>query len=332
MVKYSPEAINQAYSQLDNRRQKAISEYSEHVDEIKRNAPEIYSIFMHLADTKNRLAEIVFSKRDDVKQAVEAVKNDNLLSQKRLKEYLVRFGYPEDYLVAKYHCNTCCDTGLVEGQRCRCCEELLMSIMIKQLNEQCKIKLHSFAEFKADYYPETFKHKGKDIACREMMVNNLQFCMKYCDIFSNDSPSIFMIGQTGLGKTFLSSCIAQTLILSGVSVAFDSIQNYLRDIEKEHFGKSDKDTLEILLNADLLILDDLGCEFSSPFNSSTIYNIINSRLNMGKPTIVSTNLTNEELVKRYDDRIISRLIGNYYPLRFVGEDIRQIKRRNGIFN
>ena len=115
-------------------------------------------------------------------------------------------------------------------------------------------------------------------------------------------------------------------------MAFDSIQNYLRNIEREHFGRADGDTLELLLSADLVILDDLGCEFSSSFNSSVIYNLINSRCNMSKPTIVSSNLDISQLSDKYDQRIVSRLIGAFRTLRFLGEDIRQIKMRQGIFD
>ncbi len=208
----------------------------------------------------------------------------------------------------------------------------MTSFTISKLNEQCKIKLHSFSEFDLSFYPETYQYNGATYNCRSKMAEIYDFCVDYANIFSEHSQSLFMLGKTGLGKTFLSSCIANALICKGVNVAFDSIQNYLRYIENEHFGRAEGDTLELLLNAELLILDDLGCEFKSSFNSATIYNLINSRCNMGKPTIVSSNLSINELSERYDDRIISRLIGNYHTLRFIGEDIRQIKRREGIFN
>ena len=183
-----------------------------------------------------------------------------------------------------------------------------------------------------DYYPESVEYKdSKSVNSREIMCGNLKYLMDYAQNFTKNSHGLFMVGKTGLGKTFLSSCIANELLKKGFSVAFDSIQNYLRDIEKEHFGKADGDTLETLLNADLVILDDLGSEFSSSFNNSVIYNIINSRSNAGMPTIVSTNLSLDELKSRYDDRITSRLMGSLHPIRFIGEDIRQKKRRNGIF-
>ena len=337
-MKYNQEAVNAAYSVIEARRQDALSEYDAHVKKIRNSHPEIYDIFLNISKTSSKLAKVVFSKDQygnstvNVSEAVEKIKDENLRNQEKLKNSLSASGYPEDYLTVKYTCPICEDTGIHLGNRCKCAEELMTSLTISKLNEQCKIKLHSFSEFDLSFYPETYQYNGTSYSCKSKMAEILNFCISYANDFSEHSQSLFMLGKTGLGKTFLSSCIANELIGKGVNVAFDSIQNYLRYIENEHFGRADGDTLELLLNAELLILDDLGCEFKSSFNSATIYNLINSRCNMGKPTIVSSNLSINELSERYDDRIISRLIGNYHTLRFIGEDIRQIKRREGIFN
>ncbi|MCD7785153.1 MAG: ATP-binding protein [Oscillospiraceae bacterium] len=337
-MKYTQEAVNAAYSVIEARRQDALNIYDAHVANIKKSHPEIYDIFLDISNTSSKLARVIFSKNQDgkpavnVTEAVEKIKNENLENQKKLKNALLAFGYPDDYLTVKYTCPICGDTGIHLGNRCKCAEELMTSLTISKLNEQCKIKLHNFSEFDLSFYPVTYQYNGTTYDCRNKMAEILDFCIGYVNNFSESSQSLFMLGKTGLGKTFLSSCIANELIRKGVNVAFDSIQNYLRYIENEHFGRAEGDTLELLLNAELLILDDLGCEFKSSFNSATIYNLINSRCNMGKPTIVSSNLSINELSERYDDRIISRLIGNYHTLRFIGEDIRQIKRREGIFN
>lgn len=327
-MKYSSEAMLAAYAELDKRREKALSMHSSHVDTIEA-IPEIYNVYTNILSTKTKLANVIFSKKENVKAEIERIRDENLEMQAKLKYLLASFGYAEDYLEVKYTCKKCSDTGTVSGNRCDCVTELLDKYSVYELNKQCKIKLHTFAEFNLDYYPESVNYKGNVINAKERMAQNLKFCIDYTNNFSPDSPGLLFLGETGLGKTFLSSCIACEVLKKGYSVAFDSIQNYLREIEKEHFGRAQGDTLETLLNADLVILDDLGSEFSSSFNSASIYNIINSRANMGKPTIVSTNLSLEELQARYDDRIISRLLGIYLTLRFIGSDIRLIKRRNG---
>lgn len=142
-----------------------------------------------------------------------------------------------------------------------------------------------------------------------------------------------MYGKTGVGKTHLSLSIAKAVAERGFNAAYGSIVNLLTIIEREHFGKvseeENMDTVNLLINADLLVLDDLGAEFSSQFYESVTYNIINSRINLGLPTIISTNLTAAELQKKYNERIISRIFGEFSTLCLVGEDIRQIKRLNG---
>ena len=138
-----------------------------------------------------------------------------------------------------------------------------------------------------------------------------------------------MFGRTGLGKTHLSLAIANEVLKKGYNVLYDSTLNYLNQIEKEYFGRdtSGNDTLGQLISADLLILDDLGSEYDKPFYISTIYNIINTRLNKRLPTIVNTNLSHEEMLKKYEERIISRLFAIYKSLGFVGKDIRLIRRK-----
>lgn len=324
-MKYSPDIVHNAFSELDQRRQKAINEYNRHIEKISQ-IPELYSLYEKIHSAKDKLSSVILSKSSDVKAEIEKIRDENLNAQKKLSELLALYGFENDYLSIKYHCPLCNDTGYRMGDRCECINDLLEKYNVLELNRHCKIRLHNFSEFNLDYYPENVTYKGKTINAKETMENNLKFCIDYVNCFSNDSCGIVFLGDTGLGKTFLSSCIAFEVLKKGYSVAFDSIQNYLRDIEKEHFGRAEGDTLETLLNADLLILDDLGSEFSSSFNNASIYNLINSRTNIGKPTIISTNLTLEELKTRYDNRLISRIFGTFETLRFFGNDIRLEKK------
>lgn len=328
---YTNDIIARAYDELDRRREEARALHSARVEDIRISKPEIYAVYSDIVSTKDRLAEVILSKSGDVKANIEAIRDRNLKQQEKLRRLLEQFSLPQDYLEMHPSCPLCMDSGVCRGNRCSCVTALLDKFAVEKLNEQCKIKLRSFTDFDLTYYPESYSYRGTEINCREKMAENLRFCMDYAKNFSERSPGLFLFGGTGLGKTFLSSCIARELLQRGVSVAFDSIQNYLRDIENEHFGRAEGNTLQILLNADLTILDDLGSEFTSQFNSASIYNILNSRLNMGKPTIVSTNLSLDELSQKYDDRIISRLTGMFYTLRFIGEDVRQIRRRQGVF-
>jgi DNA replication protein DnaC len=157
----------------------------------------------------------------------------------------------------------------------------------------------------------------------------LRFCRSYAENFGTDSPSILMTGATGLGKTHLSLAIAQSAIDRGFGVIYGSAQNFMLQLERERFGRAPagSESERHLLECDLLILDDLGAEFITPFVISTVYNLINTRLMSGLPTIISTNLTIKELEEKYSPRIVSRIIGSYRVLHFIGKDVRQLKVR-----
>ena len=322
----SPSAFTKAALEIENRHNNAFQTLELHKAEISKKAPEIDSLYNKILQTSIDLSKAILSRSDNIEKIIDELKNRNLENQLFIKVMLKEFGYPEDYLKAKFTCPVCNDSGYVNGSRCQCFNELIKKYTVDELNESCKIELHDFDEFNLGLYSNIPDEKS-GIIPRERMNEILIQCKNYVDTFSKDSCSLFFLGKTGLGKTFISSMIAKALIEKGFNVVFDSINNFLIKAENEHFGRSNGNTVETIINADLVILDDLGSEFSTPFNNSTLYNIINTRINMEVPTIVSTNLSLSELNEKYDDRIISRLTGMYTPFRFFGTDIRQVKRR-----
>ena len=322
----SSSAFTKAALEIENRHNNAFQTLELHKAEISKKAPEIDSLYNRILQTSIDLSKAILSRSDNIGKIIDELKNKNLENQLLIKVMLKEFGYPEDYLKAKFTCPICNDSGYVNGSRCQCFNELIKKYTVDELNESCKIELHDFDEFNLGLYSNIPDEKS-GIIPRERMNEILIQCKNYVDTFSKDSCSLFFLGKTGLGKTFISSMIAKALIEKGFNVVFDSINNFLIKAENEHFGRSNGNTVETIINADLVILDDLGSEFSTPFNNSTLYNIINTRINMEVPTIVSTNLSLSELNEKYDDRIISRLTGMYTPFRFFGTDIRQVKRR-----
>lgn len=319
-------AFTKAASEIENRRSTAFQTLELHKEEISKKAPEIDSLYSRILQTSINLSKAIISRSENIDKIIDELKEKNLENQFKIKIMLKEFGYPEDYLKAKYTCPICNDSGYVNGSRCQCFNELIKKYTIDELNESCKIELHDFDEFNLNLYSNLPNEKS-GIIPRERMNEILVQCRNYVDTFSKESCSLFFLGKTGLGKTFISSMIAKSLIEKGFNVVFDSINNFLIKAENDHFGRSNGNTVETILDADLVILDDLGSEFSTPFNNSTLYNIINTRINMEVPTIVSTNLSLSELNEKYDDRIISRLTGMFTPYRFFGTDIRQVKRR-----
>ncbi len=320
-----------AENEVKQNRFRAEREAEERALEAERKIPEIKEISNELSRTNIELSKLILKNKGDFKENFEKIKNRNIQGQEMIRSLLTRNGYPADYLEPRYSCVKCCDKGFYEGQRCSCFERLLTRFAVEKLNSEANMPDCDFEHFSLSYY-EGRSDSGVD--CFKRMSENLEFCRQYAERFSTNSSSLFLLGKTGIGKTHISLSIAKEVIKRGFTVAYGSLLNYLRIIEKEHFGRSENpetDTLQILIGADLLILDDLGSEFRTSFYESVIYNIVNSRINLGLPTIISSNLSVPELQKNYNDRIISRLFSVYHIIPFVGEDIRQIKRLNEEF-
>lgn len=313
----SNEIYNAAIRIINERKTKSERDAEERKIQLEEKIPGFKEINEKLSSTLCELAKIVILKSPDAENQIEKIRQKNLESQKIKADLLVSNGYPSDYLDTHYTCDICGDTGIFGGRRCKCFNEIVEKIKIESFNENSSVKMCSFDDFSLSYY------EGKDA---DVMTRILGYCKKYALSFSKSSESVFMCGDTGLGKTHLSLSIAKEVISKGYNVAYDSIINYLNDIEKEHYGKSDKNTLAMITSVDLLILDDLGAEVKNAFNHSTIYNIINTRINRNLPTIISSNLTSDDVSERYDDRVASRIFGEYTYLRFAGNDIRQIKK------
>ena len=194
-----------------------------------------------------------------------------------------------------------------------------------ELNNSSAMNLCSFDTFDLNFYPED-SESTIGVSVRRIMEANYKFCRDYADKFSLPCVGILMNGGTGLGKTHLSLAIGKEVIEKGYSVIYGSAPDLLKRIENEKFRGSDEaDTAQLLYECDLLIIDDLGAEFESKFNDSVIYNLLNTRMNAGKPVIASTNFQTSELQKRYGDRIASRLF-TMEILTFYGNDIRLMKK------
>lgn len=326
---YEKRLYEQADDIIHQRRQRAESELNARTEEAERIIPEISEIKAQLSRTSIELSKLIIRKDKNFHANFEKIKDQNLQGQQMIKKLLKEKGFPENYLEPEYYCEICHDHGYVNGKRCQCFYKLLNKLAVDALNAGSNMPECDFEHFSLSYYDGK---TDNGIDCRRKMEENLNFCRDYAASFSLHSPSLLMIGKTGLGKTHLSLSIAKQVAKQGYTVAYGSLLNYLRAIEKEHFGRSDvseSDTMQTLTEADLLILDDLGSEFRTPFYESALYNIINSRINMGLPTIISTNLSANELQNSYNDRIISRIFGVFRTLVFVGNDIRALKRLNG---
>ncbi len=288
--------------------------------EVHTALPEIANIDKELAATGFKIFDVTL--RGDMAK-IDEINAENSSLQKKRAEIMQLAGFAPDYTEIKYECEECGDTGTVGYSMCKCMRKKLVEASIESSGMSDLIKRQNFSNFSLEYYdqsPETHKR----------MSTIYNFLKNYAETFeTGKSGNLALFGGTGLGKTHLSSAVAGAVIEKGNDVYYISAMNLFADFEEKRFGSSSsyESTGEIdqYFTCDLLIIDDLGSEMINQFTVSCIYNVINSRLNHKKPTIISSNLTQDEFRKKYWDRISSRVFGEYLVLPFVGSDIRQKK-------
>lgn len=328
-MNYPKSYISQAQQIIDERKNENSYKSDMRYEEIKSKFPIAKTYIEELAETISKVADLILARDEHIKEKINQLEKENLAMQEALRQELVKNGYPEDYLDPIYTCSECEDTGRVGSVRCKCFNELIKKIAGEKLSENMSIGLISFDTFDMKYYSDTPRTELKGKSAKFIMQQNFDYCKKYAEDFHLPCDGIFMMGGTGLGKTHLSLSIAKEVIEKGYSAVYGSVPDLIRRIKDSNFGQNedDGDVLQTLIECDLLVLDDLGAEHDSKYNISCLYDIINSRINSRKPTIVSTNFSIAEIKERYSDRITSRLL-SMKCMVFSGDDIRLLSKQN----
>lgn len=299
---------------INNRRSLLYSE----IPELKRLDDEIASISFSVF---RRVAEGF----DPTEAAKEIHSRSVALTTKR-DALITAAGYDKNFLNPPYDCPYCRDEGFIENSYCECFKKKLIEAVFAESNLAALSK-NRFEDFDLSLYPETLD--GGNEHPRAAMTTVFNACKHFAENFDSESTNLFFTGQSGLGKTFLSSCIANYLIGKGVSVIYQSAGVVFSLLDRIKFsktnGEADLYTAKRLTDCDLLILDDLGTEFISDFSVSELFRILNTRLLTGRKTVISTNLTLADIKRIYSERTLSRIIGDYTIFKFCGNDIRFTK-------
>ncbi len=288
--------------------------------EVHAALPEIERIDRELSVTGFNIFDATL--RGDMAE-LESVKERNKTLLEKRAEIMKLAGFEPNYTEIKYECPICGDTGVVEHSMCKCMRKKLVEAGIETSGMSDLIKRQNFSNFSLEYY----KHSPDSYKRMKAIYDILK---RYAEDFDpSRSQSLALFGGTGLGKTHLSSAIAGEVIERGNDVYYTSAANMFSDFEQRRFGTSASfdasGDVQQYFTCDLLIIDDLGSEMINQFTVSCLYNVVNTRLNRKKPTMLSSNFTQEEFKKKYWDRIASRIFGEYVILPFVGKDIREMK-------
>ena len=287
-------------------------------EEIYLIIPRVREIDRALSRTAMEIMSAVTSGKESADEALTRVKAKNLTLMEERGKLLKAAGYPEDYTDVKYECEKCGDTGYVDEKMCECMKRELVMAGYESSGLGRLIAKQGFDNFSLDYY----KSGGANYQMMERFYNSLR---TFAQNFSADTYMNFLLmGGTGLGKTHLSTAVAKTVIEKGFDVLYISAIDMFGAFEQKQFGNGEDNTHRYF-ECDLLIIDDLGTELTNQFTVSCLYNVINSRINSNKSTFINTNFSKKEIEAKYAERITSRLFGEYYPIAFMGVDIRKQK-------
>lgn len=322
---YSAEVMKRARARLAQEKADRESENRQHLQQAYAQVPRLLEIDKQLRQNMALAVQAVFMK-DGAQDLLEQAKEKNFALQQE-RDALAALHFEEGYLDESPVCSICGGTGYIGSSMCQCLEELCRQEQKKQISV-LHVGKESFEDFRLEYYSQQVNPEW-GVSARAIMEKTFRICQNFAANFSAESPNLLFSGSTGLGKTFLSACIAKVVAGSGYSVVYETAAHLFTNMERAKF-ESDEDAKQEVRKytaADLLIVDDLGTEMGGQFTTSALYTLVNDRLLSGSPTIISTNLTTEELERRYSPQIASRLRGEYLRVPFVGEDIRILKSR-----
>ena len=319
---YSAQVLRRARARLEQAKLERERENEAHRAAAYERYPRLREIDRELQQSMAELA-IAFLKKDS-EEALGAIRTRNQTLQAERNWILEAGEFEDGYLDDTPVCTRCGGTGYDGSQMCSCLRELCRQEQKKELTSLLGSGRESFDTFRLDVYSDAYDSK-LGTSPRELMRSNLNICKKYAAGFSAASGSLLFSGATGLGKTFLSACIARQIADRGFSVMYETAIRLFGDFETEKFGAQggDGSLTRKYFDCDLLIIDDLGTEMTTQFTVSALYSVLNTRMMEGKPILISTNLLPEALETRYSPQIASRIVGTFRLIKFAGDDLRR---------
>ena len=292
-------------------------EIYEKIPRIKDINDSISTISVETA--KKMLLQDISISKNETKNKIEAL-------SKEKASLLRENGYPSDYLSMRYTCKDCKDTGYIGSSKCHCLKNSIIEILYEQSNIKEVLERENFSSFSFKHFSNTVKDSATGLTALENMHEVVKSCRDYIDNFDKEYKNLYLYGATGVGKTFLTNCIAKELIDNSYSVIYVSSIRLFEILASSTFKKDNAsdyvDLAENILDCDLLIIDDLGTELINSFTASSLFNCINERHLRRKSVIISTNLSLAELRANYSERVFSRIMSNYTLLKIYGDDLR----------
>lgn len=328
---YDGKLLARARARLEQRQENNQSEQRRRLAEVYAKVPPVAEIDASMRAQMAQLVRVTISRAPDMQAQLAALRDANLDLQMRRAELLVEAGFPMDYLDEIVSCPKCRDTGVYEGAPCQCLDRLYNQELTRELGVLLQSGDECFENFDLELYSDEYD-PALGGSARQAMEIVYAGCKRFADKFPAVSANLLLQGGTGLGKTYLSACIARAVAAKSYSVCYDSGSAALDAFERQKFARDEAQEaadarVRQMLDCDLMILDDLGTEMVTPMSLSALYTLLNTRLINGRKIIISTNCSDEELQRRYTPQICSRLQGEFLCLPFAGTDIRLLKKK-----
>lgn len=319
---YSNEIVSHAKATLARMVEDKQSLSRQRLSEVYEKLPRVHQIDIELRRTMVQAAQAAFTQNNTALLDDAKAKNKALQDE---RETLLRANFPPNFLDESPVCPRCGGTGYIGSSMCQCLSELCRQEQQKNISILAGGK-SDFSRFRLDYYPDSVDSRICS-SPRELMRTNLEDAKQFAFHFTPDCGNLLLTGNTGLGKTLLSACIAKSVSDRGYSVVYESSGKLFSVLESAKFNSNEINLREAAKYAtcDLLILDDLGTEMPGQFTTAALYSLINERLLAKKSIIITTNVPLPELAKRYNPQISSRLQGEFQMMTFLGDDIRVLK-------
>lgn len=296
-----------------------------HYERACQKVPELASIDASISSASLDQAKKLLAGDDT---ALASLKEDIRSLSDRRRRLLSDAGFPEDYLEQHFECPDCQDTGYVGTKKCHCFLKAIIDLFYTQSNLKGLLEQENFEHFNFDYYSSNYRDRLSGQNSRELATRAYQECMNFIHNFDTEHGNLLLFGNTGIGKTFLSHCIAKEVMDSLHSVLYLTASEFFDALLEKALNRNDESCLlyEQIHLCDLLIIDDLGTERNTDFVVSQLFVCLNDRILNRKSTIISTNLTLEEIKTNYTERTFSRISNHYKILRLAGDDIRIQKK------
>lgn len=301
--------------------------HEERQREVYARVPRIREIEEEIASASVRQARRLLGGEEG---ALFALKEQLRLLGEERDRLLCEAGYPPDYLQMTYDCPLCRDQGFVDGQKCSCFKQAQIDLFYTQSHLKDILQQENFETFSYAYYSDDPAYAQNGVTPRSRMEKVTAICRRFAERFDEEHGNLFFFGDTGVGKTFLSHCIAKELLDTTHSVIYFSAQDLMDALADRRFHRERDDGevhADMICDCDLLIIDDLGTELTSQLTGSELFLCLNERLDSKRSTIISTNLTLEALAQLYSERILSRITDRFTMLKLYGEDIRLQKKK-----